>query len=94
MLEEQECFSNTIIFLSSSMAEHSAVNRVVVGSSPTWGAETPHMIVRSFLLYWNKNHEEECKIRETDSRQITENRFSAQTSAQTCEAVQRMYEKK
>ena len=26
------------IFLSSSMAEHSAVNRVVVGSSPTWGA--------------------------------------------------------
>ena len=27
------------IFLSSSMAEHSAVNRVVVGSSPTWGAE-------------------------------------------------------
>ena len=27
------------IFLSSSMAEHSAVNRRVVGSSPTWGAE-------------------------------------------------------
>ena len=27
------------IFLSSSMAEHSAVNRVVVGSSPTWGAD-------------------------------------------------------
>ena len=26
------------IFLSSSMAEHSAVNRRVVGSSPTWGA--------------------------------------------------------
>ena len=26
------------IILSSSMAEHSAVNRVVVGSSPTWGA--------------------------------------------------------
>ena len=26
------------IFLSSSMAEHPAVNRVVVGSSPTWGA--------------------------------------------------------
>ncbi len=24
--------------LNSSMAEHSAVNRVVVGSSPTWGA--------------------------------------------------------
>ena len=28
------------IFLSSSMAEHSAVNRGVVGSSPTWGANT------------------------------------------------------
>ena len=28
------------IFLSSSMAEHSAVNRRVVGSSPTWGAKT------------------------------------------------------
>ena len=26
-----------LIFLSSSMAEHSAVNRRVVGSSPTWG---------------------------------------------------------
>ena len=25
------------MILSSSMAEHSAVNRVVVGSSPTWG---------------------------------------------------------
>ena len=36
--------------LSSSMAEHSAVNRVVVGSSPTWGADTPHSDVRSFLL--------------------------------------------
>ena len=27
-----------LIFLSSSMAERSAVNRNVVGSSPTWGA--------------------------------------------------------
>ena len=27
-----------LLFLSSSMAEHSAVNRRVVGSSPTWGA--------------------------------------------------------
>ena len=33
------------IFLSSSMAEHSAVNRRVVGSSPTWGAKIwPSMI--------------------------------------------------
>ena len=30
----------TFIFLSSSMAEHPAVNRVVVGSSPTWGAQS------------------------------------------------------
>ena len=30
------------IFLSSSMAEHSAVNRVVVSSSLTWGA-TKHL---------------------------------------------------
>ena len=27
------------IFLSSSTAEHSAVNRRVVGSKPTWGAK-------------------------------------------------------
>ena len=27
------------IFLNSSMAEHSAVNRRVVGSSPTWGVK-------------------------------------------------------
>ena len=26
-------------FLSSSMVEHAAVNRGVVGSSPTWGAK-------------------------------------------------------
>ena len=31
-------------FLDSSMVEHSAVNRVVVGSSPTRGAETPDEI--------------------------------------------------
>ena len=29
------------IFLDSSMVEHSAVNRRVVGSSPTRGAENP-----------------------------------------------------
>ena len=39
-----------VAFLDSSMVEHSAVNRVVVGSSPTWGADTPHSLVRSFLL--------------------------------------------
>ena len=33
------------------MAERSAVNRNVVGSSPTWGAMTPaRMKGRSFLL--------------------------------------------
>ena len=34
-------YNNAVVdetFLSSSMAEHSAVNRRVVGSSPTWGA--------------------------------------------------------
>ena len=39
------------IFLSSSMAEHSAVNRVVVGSSPTWGAIPPQSSRRVFVLY-------------------------------------------
>ena len=37
------------IFLSSSMAEHSAVNRVVVGSSPTWGALADSAWSRLFL---------------------------------------------
>ena len=32
-----------IIFLDSSMVEHSAVNRVVVGSSPTRGAHISYM---------------------------------------------------
>ena len=32
------CLPTDAIFLSSSMAEHSAVNRRVVGSSPTSGA--------------------------------------------------------
>ncbi len=31
-------------FLDSSMVEHSAVNRVVVGSSPTRGAETAELL--------------------------------------------------
>ena len=31
------------MILDSSMVEHSAVNRVVVGSSPTRGAEKPQM---------------------------------------------------
>ena len=30
-------FSRYIIFLNSSMVERTAVNRDVVGSSPTWG---------------------------------------------------------
>ena len=34
------------IFLDSSMVEHSAVNRVVVGSSPTRGAVRIIMIVK------------------------------------------------
>ena len=42
------------IFLSSSMAAHSAVNRRVVGSSPTWGAwQTPwrRYAPRGFFLF-------------------------------------------
>ena len=39
------------IFLSSSMAEHSAVNRRVVGSSPTWGAiQNPPSFEGGFFL--------------------------------------------
>ena len=36
----------SFIFLDSSMVEHSAVNRVVVGSSPTRGAVRIIMIVK------------------------------------------------
>ena len=48
-------YNNIVVdetFLSSSMAEHSAVNRRVVGSSPTWGArnmESESDLVRIFL---------------------------------------------
>ena len=38
----------TNIFLSSSMAEHSAVNRRVVGSSPTSGANQINQLGRTF----------------------------------------------
>ena len=39
-------------FLSSSMAEHSAVNRRVVGSSPTWGARNMRPILnRAFFFF-------------------------------------------
>jgi hypothetical protein len=34
---ESPCGFIFLVFLSSSMAEHAAVNRRVVGSSPTWG---------------------------------------------------------
>ena len=34
-------FSRYIIFLNSSMVERTAVNRDVVGSSPTWGVPAP-----------------------------------------------------
>ena len=40
------------IFLSSSMAEHSAVNRVVVGSSPTWGANTEKQGISTILCFF------------------------------------------
>ena len=38
------------IFLSSSMAEHPAVNRRVVGSSPTWGATNGRLKNLSFFV--------------------------------------------
>ena len=42
---------NHIMFLSSSMAEHSAVNRRVVGSSPTWRAKRDRILnLVSFLI--------------------------------------------
>ena len=43
-------FLQQSIFLSSSMAEHSAVNRVVVGSSPTWGAEASLQVVTALFF--------------------------------------------
>ena len=39
-----------IIFLDSSMVEHSAVNRVVVGSSPTRGVLPLRIFPRDFLI--------------------------------------------
>lgn len=33
--------SNLALFLSSSVVERSAVNRLVVGSNPTWGDWIP-----------------------------------------------------
>ena len=47
---ESKGFSESL-FLSSSMAEHSAVNRVVVGSSPTWGAKMQKSIVLKAVLF-------------------------------------------
>ena len=39
------------IFLNSSMAEHSAVNRRVVGSSPTWGVKTKKQVIDLLLCF-------------------------------------------
>ena len=44
------------IFLSSSMAEHSAVNRRVVGSSPTWGANDSLSFMLSEFFVYRKPH--------------------------------------
>ena len=40
----EEFFLYKGIILDSSMVEHSAVNRVVVGSSPTRGAKEPRFL--------------------------------------------------
>src|ERR1043166_2405140 len=45
------------VFRSSSMAEHSAVNRRVVGSSPTCGAKRSRkrsLITAAFRVVWGK----------------------------------------
>ncbi len=40
-----------VIILDSSMVEHSAVNRVVVGSSPTRGAKNKwHALAHEFFI--------------------------------------------
>ena len=39
------------IFLDSSMEEHSAVNRGVVGSSPTRGVKQNILLIKWILLY-------------------------------------------
>ena len=36
------------------MAEHSAVNRVVVGSSPTWGAIEKHLRMQVLFVVYNE----------------------------------------
>ena len=55
---EAEMFLQRSIFLSSSMAEHSAVNRVVVGSSPTWGAEASLQVVTALFFIFATAHYE------------------------------------
>ena len=49
---ESKDFSESL-FLSSSMAEHSAVNRVVVSSSLTWGAKSSDSKESELFLYFN-----------------------------------------
>ena len=39
-------------FLDSSMVEHSAVNRVVVGSSPTGGAKNKDVLLNVFIFFF------------------------------------------
>ena len=43
------------LFLSSSMAEHSAVNRRVVGSSPTWGARNAALTAAFFCAFFDRS---------------------------------------
>ena len=52
-------------FLSSSMAEHSAVNRRVVSSSLTWGATSPRTSNRSrrHFSFWRKRHRSPSPLR-------------------------------
>ena len=55
--KQTECMKETCIrsalFLSSSMAEHSAVNRRVVSSSLTWGAKAPGFLLALFFVSYD-----------------------------------------
>ena len=44
-----------ILIFSSSVVERSAVNRLVLGSSPSWGVYSNIKYLTLFLLYSNKN---------------------------------------
>ena len=57
------------IFLDSSMVEHSAVNRVVVGSSPTRGVFRPHgQVVKTSPFHGGNTGSNPVGVTEKDSQ--------------------------